>query len=150
MNTSESVALDALDMQSLGRALSEKLVAGDLVLLCGPLGAGKTTLTQGIAQGLGVVERVTSPTFVIARVHRSGRLPLIHCDAYRLSSTVEIDDLDLEADMEEAVTVVEWGEGKVEQLAEHGYLVINIDRESVAGDSRRVTVKAIDRAWGGW
>lgn len=137
-------------MHCLGRALGGQLIAGDLVLLCGPLGAGKTTLTQGIAQGLGVTERVTSPTFVIARVHRSGRVPLIHCDAYRLSSIVEIDDLDLEAAMDEAVTVVEWGEGKVEQLAEHGYLVVNIDRESMSGDSRRVSVDAVDRTWGGW
>lgn len=137
-------------MQCLGRALGGLLVAGDLVLLCGPLGAGKTTLTQGIAQGLGVTGRVTSPTFVIARVHRGGRVPLIHCDAYRLSSIVEIDDLDLEADMAGAVTVVEWGEGKVEQLAEHGYLVVNIDRESMTGDSRRVSVDAVDRTWGGW
>lgn len=149
MSTS-ATASDASAMHELGRALATTLVAGDVLLLCGPLGAGKTTLTQGIAQGLGVKERVTSPTFVIARVHRSGRIPLIHCDAYRLSSTIEIDDLDLEADMDDAVTVIEWGEGKVEQLADNGYLVIDIDRESLTGEARQVSVAAINRRWGGW
>ena len=92
--------------------------AGDLVVLVGPLGAGKTALTQGIGAGLGVPEPVTSPTFVIARVHRGGRLPLVHVDAYRLGGVADVDDLDLDASPAESVTVVEWGQGLVEQLAD--------------------------------
>src|SRR5581483_5724866 len=89
----------------------------DLVILNGPLGAGKTALVQGIGEGLGVRGAVVSPTFVIARVHR-GPLPLVHVDAYRLGSLDEVDDLDLDVDAADAVTVVEWGHGLVEQLAE--------------------------------
>jgi tRNA threonylcarbamoyladenosine biosynthesis protein TsaE len=108
------------DMVALGRSLAGRLRAGDLVVLTGDLGAGKTTLTRGIGEGLGVRGAVTSPTFVIARVHLapSGRPPLVHVDAYRLSSLAEVDDLDLDAAQEDSVTVVEWGEGLVEDLAE--------------------------------
>src|SRR5215468_8581344 len=92
---------------------------GDLVVLTGPLGAGKTTLVQGIGAGLGVRGRVTSPTFVIARVHQGGPGPaLVHADAYRLGSIGEVDDLDLDTDAAGAVTVVEWGTGLAEVLAE--------------------------------
>ena len=89
-------------------------------MLTGPLGAGKTTLAQGIGDGLGVRGPVTSPTFVIARVHPSltGGPALVHVDAYRLGAAAEVDDLDLDADLDRAVTVVEWGEGLVEMLAE--------------------------------
>lgn len=106
-------------MHGLGRRLAALLRAGDLVVLTGPLGAGKTTLVQGIGQGLGVRGPVTSPTFVIARVHPSlGHGPaLVHADAYRLGSRAEIDDLDLDTDLDSSVTVVEWGEGLVEDLA---------------------------------
>jgi len=107
-------------MHDLGRALAARLRAGDLVILTGPLGAGKTTLVQGIGEGLGVRGRVTSPTFVIARVHPAltGSGPsLVHADAYRLGGIGEMDDLDLDADMAGAVTVVEWGEGLAEGLA---------------------------------
>jgi len=102
------------------------LRAGDLVILSGGLGAGKTTLTQGIGDGLGVRGPITSPTFVIARVHPpagrpagAGRLPtpLVHADAYRLGSALELDDLDLDTDTAASVTVVEWGEGLAEGLA---------------------------------
>jgi tRNA threonylcarbamoyladenosine biosynthesis protein TsaE len=106
-------------MRDLGRELAGRLRAGDLVILTGPLGAGKTTLVQGIGQGLGVRGPVTSPTFVIARVHPvlAGSGPsLVHADAYRLGSVSEVDDLDL--DLASAVTVVEWGEGLAEGLAE--------------------------------
>jgi tRNA threonylcarbamoyladenosine biosynthesis protein TsaE len=107
--------------QELGRRLAGDLRSGDLVLLSGPLGAGKTALTQGIGAGLGVRGAVTSPTFVLARVH-PGRLPLVHVDAYRLresgSSRLELDDLDLDASLDDSVTVVEWGEGLAEGLAE--------------------------------
>lgn len=114
-------------MRALGRRLAPVLRAGDLIILSGPLGAGKTTLTQGIADGLRVRGPVTSPTFVIARVHpplagaRQGLAQpgpaLVHADAYRLGSVLELDDLDLDTDTDTSVTVVEWGEGLAEGLA---------------------------------
>ena len=106
--------------RALGARLAGLLRAGDLVVLSGPLGAGKTALTQGLGEALGVRGRVTSPTFVLARVH-PGPLPLVHVDAYRLrggpGAALELDDLDLDADLPVSVTVVEWGEGLVEVLA---------------------------------
>ena len=106
-------------MRDLGRRLASMLRAGDLVVLSGPLGAGKTTLAQGIGAGLGVRGPVTSPTFVIARVHPNlGTGPdLVHADAYRLGSRAEVDDLDLDVSLATSVTVVEWGDGLVEELA---------------------------------
>jgi len=115
------------DTRALGEELAGLLRPGDLVVLVGPLGAGKTALTQGIGAALGVREPVTSPTFVIARVHRGGRMPLVHVDAYRLGSTADVDDLDLDASAEESVTVVEWGQGLVEQLADE-HLEVRLDR----------------------
>ncbi len=118
------------DTRAFGRRLAALLRPSDLVLLTGPLGAGKTALAQGIGAGLKVRGDVTSPTFVIARLHR-GEVPLVHADAYRLGAKpdprAEIDDLDLDATAEDAVTVVEWGEGLVEHLSET-YLQIRIDR----------------------
>ncbi|MDQ1740765.1 MAG: tRNA threonylcarbamoyladenosine biosynthesis protein TsaE [Pseudonocardiales bacterium] len=111
------------DTQAFGRRLASLLRPGDLLVLTGPLGAGKTALTQGIGAGLGVSGRVVSPTFVIARVHAGGRIPLVHVDAYRLGSLAEVDDLDLDVDLADSVTVVEWGAGLVEQLAEARLLV---------------------------
>jgi len=106
--------------RALGARLAGSLRPGDLVVLSGPLGAGKTALAQGIGAGLAVEGRVTSPTFVLARVHR-GPLPLVHVDAYRLRDTgapgLELDDLDLDADLPSSVVVVEWGEGLVEGLS---------------------------------
>ena len=115
------------DTQAFGRALAALLRPGDLVVLAGPLGAGKTALTQGIGAGLGVPGPVTSPTFVLARVHRGGRVPLVHVDAYRLGSVADVDDLDLDASAGESVTVVEWGQGLVEQLADE-HLEVRLDR----------------------
>ena len=124
------------DTRAFGVALAELLRAGDLVVLAGPLGAGKTALAQGIGAGLAVTGDVTSPTFVIARVHRpdparGGRVPLVHVDAYRLGAVpdprAEVDDLDLDASVADSVTVVEWGEGLVEQLVD-AYLEVRIDR----------------------
>ncbi len=107
----------AADTRSLGARIGRCARAGDLVLLSGPLGAGKTVLAQGIGAGLGVQSGVISPTFVLARVHRKGRLPYVHVDAYRLGGLAELDDLDLDSDLAESVTVVEWGEGLAERLA---------------------------------
>jgi tRNA threonylcarbamoyladenosine biosynthesis protein TsaE len=109
----------AEDTRAFGEWLATLLRHGDLVILTGDLGAGKTTLTQGIGQGLGVRGNVTSPTFVISRVHPSldDGPPLIHVDAYRLGGAAELDDLDLDTDVIDAVTVVEWGEGLAEALA---------------------------------
>jgi tRNA threonylcarbamoyladenosine biosynthesis protein TsaE len=110
----------AEDTQAWGARLGGVLGAGDLVVLTGDLGAGKTTLTQGIAAGLGVRGPVTSPTFVIARVHPSlvGGPALVHVDAYRLGGLAELDDLDLDTSLEESVTIVEWGHGLAEGLSE--------------------------------
>lgn len=121
---------DASATRELGRALAEILAPGDLVILVGDLGAGKTTLAQGIGAGLGVAGTVASPTFIIARAHRPapGRPALIHVDAYRLSSLAELDDLDLDESIEAAVTVVEWGAGIAEVLTE-SHLVITLERE---------------------
>jgi len=148
------------DTRALGAALVPLLRAGDLVVLAGPLGAGKTALTQGIGEALGVREPVTSPTFVIARVHRGGRVPLVHVDAYRLGSVAEVDDLDLDASLDESVTLVEWGAGLVEGLAEDR-LEVRIDRAAggaVAGDGpgdeagdeeRAVEVTGVGGRWAG-
>lgn len=111
----------AADTRAFGARLAAVLRAGDLIVLTGPLGAGKTVLVQGIGAGLEVRGTVVSPTFVIARVHppaRPGAVPLVHVDAYRLNSLDEVDDLDLDVDAADAVTVVEWGAGLVEQLSD--------------------------------
>ena len=97
------------DTRRLGRELGVLLRAGDLVVLTGSLGAGKTVFVQGLGAGLGVRGPVVSPTFVIARVHRDGRVPLVHVDAYRLGSLAEVDDLDLDVDLADSVLAVEWG-----------------------------------------
>jgi len=109
------------DTRALGNRLGARLRAGDLVVLTGPLGAGKTALVQGIGAGMQVQGRIASPTFVIARVHPAatpGGPALVHVDAYRLGSLDEVDDLDLDVSAAQSVTVVEWGAGLVEQLAE--------------------------------
>jgi tRNA threonylcarbamoyladenosine biosynthesis protein TsaE len=134
-------------MRDLGQRLAAALQPGDLVLLSGPLGAGKTTLAQGIGAGLGVAGPVVSPTFVIARVHRDGRIPLVHVDAYRLSSIAEVDDLDLDASLEASVTLVEWGEGLVEGLA-GDRLEVRISRpDDDADETRTVEVTGVGPRW---
>lgn len=129
--------------QQVAHRLGERLRPGDLVILSGELGAGKTTFTQGLAEGLRVRGPITSPTFVIARVHPSliGGAPLVHVDAYRLGSLAELDDLDLDASVEDSVTVVEWGEGKAEVLAGER-LEIRIERPSADDEARLLTVTA--------
>lgn len=118
------------DTWGFGKALAAVLRPGDLVVLAGPLGAGKTALAQGIGAGLGVAGPITSPTFVIARVH-PGPVPMVHADAYRLADAAdplaEVDALDLDAELDEAVVLVEWGEGLVEQLTE-AHLLVRIER----------------------
>jgi tRNA threonylcarbamoyladenosine biosynthesis protein TsaE len=130
----------------LGRRIAGDLRPGDLVVLAGPLGAGKTTLTQGIGAGLGVRGAVTSPTFVLSRIH-PGPLPLVHVDAYRLRDAggrLELDDLDLDAWLPDSVTVVEWGEGLVEALAE-SRLEIRLTRP--AEDERTAVVTPVGPRW---
>ena len=151
-------------MRQLGRSIGRLLRAGDVVLLSGDLGAGKTTLAQGIGAALDVVDEVTSPTFVIARIHASTEpgLSLVHVDAYRLGRPAEVDDLDLDADLDESVTVVEWGEGLVEHLASDRLEVrirrprgdragsVNPDDLSIVGDEpRTVSVLAYGERWVG-
>jgi tRNA threonylcarbamoyladenosine biosynthesis protein TsaE len=114
------------EMHDLGARIGKALSAGDLLLLSGPLGAGKTALTQGIGLALGI-ENITSPTFVISRIH-PGKIPLVHVDAYRLQgdSTAIFDDLDLESYLSTSITVVEWGEGLADRLADQ-FLEVKIE-----------------------
>jgi tRNA threonylcarbamoyladenosine biosynthesis protein TsaE len=141
---SGTTLLTASDTREWGVRLGALLRAGDLVVLTGELGAGKTTLTQGIAEGLGVRGPITSPTFVIARVHPSliGGPALVHVDAYRLAGFAELDDLDLDTSLEESVTVVEWGHGLAEDLAEDR-LEVTLRGE----DARTVTVEPHGPRW---
>jgi tRNA threonylcarbamoyladenosine biosynthesis protein TsaE len=133
------------DMRALGRRIAGDVRAGDLLILSGPLGAGKTTLVQGIGEGLNVRGPITSPTFVIARVHPPlGDGPaLVHADAYRLGGVAEIDDLDLDSDTARSVTAVEWGEGLAEGLSEDR-LEIAIE---ISGTGRTVRIDGIGNRW---
>lgn len=143
----ELTVATADDMRELGRWLADRAGAGDLIVLTGDLGAGKTTLVQGIAAGLGVSAPVLSPTFVIARVHNDGRVPLVHVDAYRLGSTVEVDDLDLDASVADSVTVVEWGAGLVETLTTERLDVRIMRSADETDESRRVQLMAVGDRW---
>jgi tRNA threonylcarbamoyladenosine biosynthesis protein TsaE len=136
----------AADTTELGHSLAAELQAGDLLILTGDLGAGKTTFTQGLGAGLGVRGAVTSPTFVIARVHPSlnGGPELVHVDAYRLGGSAELDDLDLDTDLDQAVTVVEWGEGLAESLAEDRIEINLVRRED---DVREATITRLGSRW---
>ena len=134
------------DTRAVGERLAGLLRAGDLLILTGDLGAGKTTLTQGLGDGLGVRGPVTSPTFVIARVHPSlrGGPELVHVDAYRLGDAAELDDLDLDTDLDEAVTVVEWGSGLAESLSEDR---LELRLERAADDVRTLTLTPVGHRW---
>jgi len=141
-------AADANAMREVGRWLATCVRAGDLLVVSGELGAGKTTLAQGIGAGMGISEPIVSPTFVIARSYRNAHGPdLVHVDAYRLGSTVELDDLDLDTEISDAVIVVEWGSGKVEQLSEHR-LEVMIQRSDEIGDEvRHVDITPVGTRW---
>ena len=136
---------DAASTREYGRAIAALLRPGDLVVLTGPLGAGKTTLVQGIGAGLGVRGQVASPTFIIARVHPSlaGGPALVHTDAYRLGSLDELEALDLDESLEDSVTVVEWGEGLVEVLSEDRLEVL-LDRGQGSGGAPDAAGPAAD------
>ena len=149
----ESVVPTAEDMRALGVRVAGHLRPGDLVILTGDLGAGKTTFTQGLGAGLRVRGDVTSPTFVISRIHPSlaGGPPLVHVDAYRLGGLAELDDLDLDVSVADSVTVVEWGAGLAETLAEDR-LEITVSRSSGgtgASDRRTVRVEPVGARWVG-
>lgn len=140
---------DAHATRDLGHRIAAALRPGDLLVLAGPLGAGKTTFTQGLGEALGVRGRVTSPTFVLARVHR-GPLPLVHVDAYRLrepgARALDLDDLDLDAALEDSVTVVEWGDGLVEHLSEDR-LEVRLARVEQPADRRTAVVVGHGPRW---
>ncbi len=135
-------------MHELGKRIGSQCKAGDLILLNGPLGAGKTVLVQGIGEALGISD-VTSPTFVISRIHKAA-LPLIHVDAYRLleggNAALYLDDLDLDSPREGAVTVIEWGGQESARLSEER-LEIVIDRTD---EVREVTITAVGMRWQGF
>jgi tRNA threonylcarbamoyladenosine biosynthesis protein TsaE len=143
-------------MLRLGERLAALLQQGDVILAAGDLGAGKTTLTQGIGRGLGSEGPIISPTFVLSRIHpsRIGRPSLIHVDAYRLATATELDDLDLDATVADSITVVEWGQGIAENLSEDR-LEIDIwtseaDSSATGDDSERlVTIRPIGARWRG-
>lgn len=140
MTDSGAVRIEtADDMRAYGAALARECRAGDVIVLTGDLGAGKTTLVQGMGAELGVTERITSPTFVISRVHPTDRdVDLVHMDAYRVGGALEFDDLDI--DVAHSVVVVEWGEGTAEQLADD-YLVLRIARSDDECDEVRVITR---------
>jgi tRNA threonylcarbamoyladenosine biosynthesis protein TsaE len=141
----------AADTRALGKALAALTRAGDLVILAGDLGAGKTTLVQGLGEGLNVRGQITSPTFVIARYHPPlGPGPgLTHVDAYRLGGLDQLDDLDLDAEMADSVTAVEWGLGLAERLATD-HLIVHLERQRGASQNRRIArLEATGERWRG-
>ncbi len=143
----EQQVADADQMHELGVRISQQFRAGDLVVLVGPLGAGKTTLTRGIGEGLRAIGNVSSPTFVIARTHkREGTdVPMVHVDAYRLGGAAELDDLDI--DFENSIVLVEWGKGLLEGITDD-WLEIEIERDhSGESEIRELRIIAFGARW---
>lgn len=130
-------------MEQLGSKLAGLLKPGDLILLAGPLGAGKTTLTRGIGRGLSAEGTIQSPTFVLARTHKIPNGKLVHIDAYRLSSAVELDDLDI--DFENSIVIVEWARDFLDGYSKN-FLTVEIDRTN-EDDSRLVTLTPTGSRW---
>ncbi len=147
--TRQVTVATADSMRELGVRLGRTCREGDVVVLSGELGAGKTTLAQGLARGLGIDEAVTSPTFVIARVHvhPSDGPDLVHVDAYRLGSAVELDDLDLDTDLDRSVVVVEWGSGLAERLSSSRLDVTIVHPRGEEDQARTVTLTAQGDHW---
>ncbi len=150
--TSSTLLLDSVietteEMMGLGESVAKVLTAGDLVLLIGPLGAGKTTFTRGVGKELKAIGNVSSPTFVIARTHKreDSEIPLVHVDAYRLGSPSELDDLDIP--FSEAIVLVEWGKGLTEDIADN-WLEIEIARDtSGATETRTIKITGFGSRW---
>jgi tRNA threonylcarbamoyladenosine biosynthesis protein TsaE len=144
----ESLIPTSEEMHELGLRLAKELKAGDLVILIGPLGAGKTTLTRGVGAGLGVEGNVSSPTFVIARTHkRDGLAPLVHVDAYRLGSPAELDDLDIP--FASSIVLVEWGKGLTQDISEH-WLEVELVRDTTGEtEDRQVKITGFGDRWAG-
>jgi tRNA threonylcarbamoyl adenosine modification protein YjeE len=144
----ERVIKTGEDMHELGIKISKLLTAGDLGILIGPLGAGKTTLTRGVGEGLEVEGNVSSPTFVVARTHkRKGKAPFVHVDAYRLGSPSELDDLDIP--FSSSIVLVEWGTGLTDDISEHWFEVeINRDTTGIT-EERKVKITGFGQRWAG-
>ncbi len=140
---------DADEMHALGIRIGKQLRAGDLVVLVGPLGAGKTTLTRGVGEALGAIGNVSSPTFLIARTHKreNGAAPMVHVDAYRLGSADELDDLDI--DFPNSIVLVEWGKGMLDGISEN-LLEVEIVRDHTGeSETREVTITGSGERWTG-
>ena len=144
----EQVIATSEDMHSLGVKVSKVLRAGDLAILIGPLGAGKTTFTRGVGEGLEVEGNVSSPTFVVARTHkREGKAPFVHVDAYRLGSPAELDDLDIP--FASSIVFVEWGKGLTNDISEN-WLEVEIARDTTGvTEDRQVKITGFGDRWAG-
>ena len=143
----EQQVADAEQMHELGVRISKQLGAGDLIVLVGPLGAGKTTLTRGIGEGLRAIGNVSSPTFVIARTHKreDSDVPMVHVDAYRLGGAEELDDLDI--DFENSIVLVEWGKGLLEGISDN-WLEIEIERDHTGeSEIRELRILGFGERW---
>ena len=141
---------EAEHTRELGSELGRQLRAGDVVVLTGEVGAGKTTFTQGLASGLGVRGPITSPTFVLARKHPSliGGPELVHVDAYRIDGTLDLEDLDLDADLDAAVVVVEWGRGLADELSpERVEVLLRRPVGDAEGDEREIVIDFVGHQW---
>ena len=138
-------ATTAEDTRSIGEAIASLLSAGDAIALTGELGSGKTTFAQGIGRGLGFAGHVVSPTFTLVREYRSGRLPVVHADVYRLERVQDVLDLELEASADDGVLLVEWGDA-VEALLPPGHLVVDLALEG-DGEERAIELRTVGASW---